>query len=171
MTNKTHISRRGLVAAALGIGIAPGFAPGFAPAFAQGKNAGKPAIEVWKDPSCGCCQDWVQHLQDNGFAVKVNESGNSAARSRLGVDRKFGSCHTGLVGGYAIEGHVPAQDIKRLLKEKPAAIGLAVPGMPVGSPGMDGPAYENRKDAFDVLLLTQSGGAKVFQHYAGNTKT
>ncbi|MBS0342492.1 MAG: hypothetical protein JSS56_18400 [Proteobacteria bacterium] len=75
-----------------------------------------------------------------------------------------------LVGGYAIEGHVPAQDIQRLLKEKPAAIGLAVPGMPVGSPGMDGPAYDNRKAPFDVLLLTPDGGSKLFQRYPGNAK-
>ncbi|MBS0455111.1 MAG: DUF411 domain-containing protein [Proteobacteria bacterium] len=143
---------------------------GLAPAFAQRQNAQAASIEVWKDPSCGCCKDWVKHLEDNGFTVKVNEAGNNAARSRLGVDRKFGSCHTGLVGGYAIEGHVPAQDIQRLLKEKPSAIGLAVPGMPVGSPGMDGPAYDNRKDPFEVLLLTRDGGSKVFQRYAGNTK-
>ena len=164
MTNSTSISRRAVVAAALGLGLAPAFAQG-------NKSAGSAgSIEVWKDPNCGCCNDWVRHLQNNGFAVKVNESGNTAARNRLGVDPKFGSCHTGLVSGYAIEGHVPAQDIKRLLKEKPTAIGLAVPGMPVGSPGMDGPAYDDRKDPFDVLLLTQDGGSKVFQRYPGNAK-
>lgn len=144
-------------------------AAGLAPAFAQGTGATnkKTPIEVWKDPNCGCCKDWVSHLESNGFAVKVNETGNNAARSRLGIDRKFGSCHTAQVGGYAIEGHVPASDIQRLLKEKPVAVGLAVPGMPVGSPGMDGPVYGDRKDAFDVLLLTRDGGAKVFQRYAG----
>ena len=162
MPNKTPIPRRTLVASARGLGLAA--------VLAQGKDKAAASIEVWKDPNCGCCQDWVKHLEDNGFAVKVHETGNNAARSRLGVDRKFGSCHTGLVGGYAIEGHVPAQDIRRLLKEKPTAIGLAVPGMPVGSPGMDGPVYENRKDPFDVLLLTQGGGSRVFQRYPGNTK-
>ena len=162
MTDKTSISRRTLLAAAFSLGLAP--------AFAQGKAGQAAGIEVWKDPSCGCCKDWVKHLEDNGFTVKVNETGNNAARSRLGIDRKYGSCHTALVGGYAIEGHVPAQDIRRLLKEKPTAIGLAVPGMPVGSPGMDGPVYDNRKDPFDVLLLTRDGGSKVFQRYAGNTK-
>ena len=164
MPNKKTISRRTLVAAALGLGLAPAFAQG------KGSPAGSHSIEVWKDPSCGCCKDWVKHLEDNGFTVKVNDVGNNAARARLGIDRKFGSCHTAQVGGYAIEGHVPAQDIKRLLKDKPTAIGLAVPGMPVGSPGMDGPVYNNRKDPFDVLLLTQDGGSKVFQRYAGNTK-
>ena len=156
--NRPPITRRTMLAAALGLTLAP--------AFAQGA-AGRTPVEVWKDPSCGCCQDWVAHLEASGFGVKVHETGNNAARSRLGIDRRFGSCHTAQVGGYAIEGHVPAQEIRRLLKERPAAIGLAVPGMPVGSPGMDGPVYGGRKDAFDVLLLTRDGGSKVFQHYAG----
>jgi len=162
MTNHSPISRRTLVAAALGLGLTP--------AFAQGRNPSATNIEVWKDPNCGCCNDWVKHLQNQGFNVKVNETGNDAARSRLGVNSKFGSCHTGLVDGYAIEGHVPAREIKRLLKERPTAIGLAVPGMPVGSPGMDGPAYDNRRDPFDVLLLTRDGGSKVFQRYEGHAK-
>ena len=106
----------------------------------------------------------------NGFKVKVNETGNNAARARLGVDKKYGSCHTGLVGGYALEGHVPASEIKRVLRDKPAAIGLAVPGMPVGVPGMDGAVYGGRKDAFDVLLLAKDGSTKVYQHYEGNKR-
>lgn len=127
--------------------------------------APKMLVEVWKDPSCGCCGDWVQHLQANGLAVKVNEVGNTAMRKRLGIDLKYGSCHTALVGGYAIEGHVPAREILRLLKERPPALGLAVPGMPVGSPGMDGEAYGGRKDPYDVLLLGRDGGARVYQAY------
>jgi hypothetical protein len=127
-------------------------------------------VEVWKDPACGCCKDWVTHLESAGFKVKVSDTGNNAARSRLGIDQKHGSCHTALVGGYAIEGHVPAREIKRLLAERPAAIGLAVPGMPVGSPGMDGAAYGSRKDTFDVLLLAKDGSTKVYQHYEGVTK-
>lgn len=149
-------TRRTLLAAVLAMGLAP--------AFAQG-SAARTAMEVWKDPNCGCCQDWITHLEGSGFAVQVHEAGNDVARQRLGVERRFGSCHTGLVGGYAIEGHVPAPEIRRLLKERPNAIGLAVPGMPMGSPGMDGPAYGGRKDAFDVLLLTRGGGSQVYRHY------
>ena len=78
----------------------------------------KVLVEVWKDPSCGCCQDWVKHLQDHGFAVKVNQNGNDAMRAKLGMPEKLASCHTALVGGYAIEGHVPAADIRRLLKDR-----------------------------------------------------
>ena len=121
--------------------------------------------EVWKDPSCGCCKDWVSHLEANGFAVKVNETGNSAMRQRLGIPQKLGSCHTALVGGYAIEGHVPAADIRRLLQDKPQAVGLTVPGMPVGSPGMDGAIYGNRRDPYDVLLVLKSGDTRVFSSY------
>jgi hypothetical protein len=122
-----------------------------------------PLVEVWKDPNCGCCKDWVAHLEANGFRVRVQDSGNAAMRARLGVGPKYGSCHTARVAGYAIEGHVPAADIKRLLRERPQAIGLAVPGMPVGSPGMDAPIYGGRRDPYDVLLLARDGGASVFQ--------
>ena len=125
----------------------------------------QPLVEIWKDPNCGCCGDWVAHLQASGFRTKVNDMGNTAARKRLGVPEKLGSCHTGLVGGYAIEGHVPAREIWRLLKEKPPALGLSVPGMPVGSPGMDGEVYGNRRDPFDVLLIARDGSTRVFQSY------
>jgi hypothetical protein len=129
------------------------------------QQAGKTLVEVWKDTNCGCCKDWVTHLESNGFAVKVNDSGNTAMRAKLGVPAKLGSCHTALVGGYAIEGHVPAKDIRRLLKDKPQAVGLAVPGMPVGSPGMDGKIYGDRRDPYDVLLVLKNGDAKVFASY------
>jgi len=125
----------------------------------------KVLVEVWKDPNCGCCKDWVKHLQAHGFAVKVNDTGNEAMRAKLGMPAKLGSCHTALVGGYAVEGHVPAKDVQRLLKEKPQAIGLTVPGMPVGSPGMDGGLYGNRKDPYDVLLVLKSGDTRVFSSY------
>ena len=124
-------------------------------------------VEVWKDPNCGCCHLWVEHLQASGFKVAVRDVGNTAARKRLGMPEKLGSCHTATVGGYVIEGHVPAADIRRLLKDRPIALGLAVPGMPIGSPGMDGTEYKGRKDAFDVLLVQKDGSTKSFQRYAG----
>ena len=129
----------------------------------------KTPVEVWKDPDCGCCKDWVAHLEANGFEVRVHDSGNTAARTRLGIPQKLGSCHTAEVSvkgtRYALEGHVPARDIRRLLKERPQAIGLAVPGMPVGSPGMDAAIYGGRKDPYDVLLVLQGGSSRVYQSY------
>ena len=126
-----------------------------------------PLVEVWKDPDCGCCKDWVKHLQANGFRVKTYDEGNTDARKRLGLPDKLGSCHTAKVGGYVVEGHVPARDIQRLLREKPQALGLTVPGMPVGSPGMDGPEYGGRKDRYDVLLVAANGSTRVYQRYNG----
>ena len=122
-------------------------------------------VEVWKDPDCGCCKDWIQHLESNGFQVKVHDSGNLEARRRLGVPRALGSCHTAQVGSYAVEGHVPAREIQRLLKERPKAIGLVVPGMPVGSPGLNGSIYGNKKDPYDVLLIQADGSSRVYQSY------
>jgi hypothetical protein len=128
--------------------------------------AAAPLVEVWKSPTCGCCVDWIKYLQAKGFQVKVNDVGfTPAVRAKLGIDDRYGSCHTALVGGYAIEGHVPVREIRRLLHERPKAIGLAVPGMPIGSPGMDGPEYNGRLDAYDVLLLDKNGTASVYAHY------
>ncbi|WP_027016057.1 DUF411 domain-containing protein [Comamonas composti] len=129
-------------------------------------------MELWKDPSCGCCQDWVDYMEKNGFAVTVHDQGNSAVRARLGIPPRLGSCHTALVGGYAVEGHVPAADVHRLLAQKPQAIGIAAPGMPIGSPGMDGPEYQGRKNAYDVLLITRNlmnsdVSTRVFTSYRG----
>jgi hypothetical protein len=147
------LPRRSLLACALTLALPTAWA------------ANQPSIEVWKDPDCGCCKDWVTHLEKSGFKVKVNQSGNEVVRDRLGMPKQLGSCHTALVAGYAIEGHVPASDIKRLLREKPAAIGLSVPGMPVGSPGMDGAVYGGRKDPFYVLLVSKNGSSRVYQAY------
>ena len=100
-----------------------------------------PVITVVKDPGCGCCNLWVAHLKKAGFTATVTESSAIAAlKDSKGVPKGARSCHTGTVGGYVIEGHVPADDIKRLLKERPAVAGLAVPGMPSGSPGMEVPS-------------------------------
>jgi hypothetical protein len=124
-----------------------------------------PVLQVWKDPNCGCCNDWITYLQRDGFQVQVFETGNTAVRQRLGLPVKYGSCHTALIGGYVVEGHVNAREIRRLLAEKPAAIGITVPGMPVGSPGMDGPEYGGRKDPYDVLLVLRDGSSRVYQSY------
>ncbi len=130
-----------------------------------GAQAQAPLVEVWKSPTCGCCKDWIAHMREHGFRVTVHDTGNTEARARLGIPIELGSCHTARVDGYAIEGHVPAEDVLRLLKEKPKAIGLAVPGMPIGSPGMDGPAYGGRKDPYDVLLVRR-GGVSVYRRAA-----
>lgn len=123
------------------------------------------AIEVWKSPTCGCCNDWITHLEANGFSVTSYDEGSTEAMKRLGMPFKYGSCHTAEVEGYAIEGHVPAREIHRLLEEQPEAIGLSVPAMPRGSPGMDGPQYGGVKDPYDVLLIGHDGEATVFQSY------
>ena len=152
---KTNITRRGMLAILASV----------PPLGSLAQQQPKVLIEVWKAPECGCCEDWVKHLQANGFAVKLTSGGNDAMRAKMGMPDKLASCHTGLVGGYAVEGHVPAREIRRLLQEKPQAVGLTVPGMPVGSPGMDDPAYGGRRDPFRVLLVPKSGEPRVFASY------
>ena len=128
--------------------------------------APKLVIDVWTGPSCSCCRDWVKHLWANGLRTQVHDGGNSDARERLGMPLRYGACHTAAIGGYAIEGHVPAREILRLLKERPAAVGLSVPAMPRGSPGMDGPEYGQQRDPYDVLLVLRDGSARVYQSYS-----
>lgn len=163
MANITeHLHRRTLLQAGLAAAL------GTLPLLASSNTGTQPVIKVWKTPTCGCCHDWIRHLQTNGYEVRthdVNDAVKRDHRQRLGLADRFGSCHTALVGGYLLEGHVPARDIQRLLKEKPRALGLAVPGMPVGSPGMDGPEYSGRKDPYDVLLVQRGGSASVYQSY------
>jgi hypothetical protein len=134
-------------------------------ALAATEARGPTRVEMWKEASCGCCGDWAKHLEANGFTISTHTNGNTATRARLGIPLEYGSCHTALVEGYAIEGHVPAADIRRLLRERPAAVGLAVPGMPIGSPGMDGPEYGGRKDPYDVLLVMRDGRARRYRSY------
>ena len=118
-----------------------------------------PKVEVFKSASCGCCGAWVEHLRQNGFQVIAHDVGDvPAERRKLGMPDRLGSCHSAKVGGYVIEGHVPAADIRRLLKEKPKALGLAVPSMPPGSPGMEGP----RAIPYDTLLVARDGTTRVF---------
>ena len=120
-------------------------------------------MQVFKNPTCGCCTAWVQHLEKAGFTVQVSELNDTGAvRQRLGMPAQYGGCHTATVAGYVIEGHVPAAEIRQLLSTRPAALGLAVPGMPVGSPGMEmGP----RADPYAVLLISRQGAASVFARY------
>ena len=106
-------------------------------------------MDVWKDPSCGCCKDWIAAMEKAGFFVRVSDTRSKGVRAQMGLPAKLGSCHTARVAGYVVEGHVPASDIKRLLREKPDALGLTVPGMKVGSPGMDGPTYKGRKESYE----------------------
>jgi hypothetical protein len=122
-------------------------------------------IDVYKTPACGCCGQWIEHLKQNGFAVTVHEVGDTTPmRRKAGFPDRMASCHTAFVEGYAVEGHVPAADIGRLLKERPKAIGLAVPGMPRGSPGMEAA----RADPYDVLLVRANGAVEVYRSYAGS---
>ncbi len=116
-------------------------------------------IELYKSPYCGCCGKWAEHMSKAGFSVKTHETDNVPdTRKKLGMPEKLGSCHTAKIGNYLLEGHVPADDIKRLLKEKPKALGLAVPGMPTGSPGMDVP----NSPPYDTLLVHKDGTTRVF---------
>ncbi|MBL8470813.1 MAG: DUF411 domain-containing protein [Rhodocyclaceae bacterium] len=116
-------------------------------------------VDIYKSPYCGCCGKWADHLRSAGFEVRTHEVTDvPAARKNLGMPDRFGSCHTAKVAGYVIEGHVPAADIRRLLTEKPRALGLAVPSMPPGSPGMESP----QPVSYDTLLVKPDGNASVF---------
>jgi hypothetical protein len=123
-----------------------------------------PVVEVYKSPTCGCCANWVEHLKKAGFTVHAtNVDDMTKLKASHNVPRAVQSCHTALVDGYVIEGHVPASDVQRLLKERPAVAGIAVPGMPIGSPGME---VEGRKpDAYDVVTFDKQGQTKVFSSH------
>jgi hypothetical protein len=116
-------------------------------------------VEVFKSPYCGCCEKWVEHMRKAGFDVVTKDVNDVPATRKLtGMPERFGSCHTAKVGGYVVEGHVPAADVQRLLKENPKAVGLAAPGMPQGSPGME----TNHPQPYDTLLVQADGSHKVF---------
>ena len=139
-----------------GLGLLAGLAVATA---AVGLHAAEAAITIYKSPTCGCCTQWADHLQKNGFAVKTVDSLDlSRVKAMSGVKPELASCHTAFVDGYVIEGHVPADDIKRLLSEHPEARGLTVPGMPAGSPGMDTRTPEH----YQVLLIDKAGNTSVF---------
>jgi len=127
--------------------------------------AASPVINVYKTATCGCCSAWIDHLKSSGFKVVAHDVADPGTiRAKFGISEQYGSCHTGVIGGYAIEGHVPASSIRKLLKEKPKASGIAVPGMPMGSPGMEGA----RKDAYNVLLVAKDGTSKPYTKHAGD---
>jgi len=120
------------------------------------------SLEVYKSPTCGCCIKWVEHMRENGFDVKVHETQNlQPIKEKAGLRAGLGSCHTAFIDGYTIEGHVPAKEVKRLLEERPEAVGLTVPAMPIGSPGME---MGDRHDPYQVLLFDDKG-TKVYAQY------
>ncbi|HET8800310.1 MAG TPA: DUF411 domain-containing protein [Marinobacter sp.] len=121
------------------------------------------SIHVYKSPTCGCCTDWVKHLEENGFEVEVTETNNlNPIKADAGLTPALASCHTAFIGDYVIEGHVPASDIQRLIADAPKATGLSVPGMPMGSPGME---IGDRKDHYKVILFNDAGQTRVFAEY------
>jgi hypothetical protein len=131
------------------------------PGASRDASAPGEVITVYKTESCGCCKLWVKHLEDSGFRTRVHNMDDlGAVKERVGVPYAMGSCHTAEVGGYFVEGHVPAGDIRRLLSEKPKAKGLTVPGMPLGSPGMEVPSGE--KQPYEVFLVASDGSTSVF---------
>ena len=130
---------------------------------ASAVEADLPLVTVYKTATCGCCSKWADHIEAAGFPVKtVDVTDLGAVKAEHGIPAAYGSCHTAVVDGYAVEGHVPAEDVKRLLAERPEAAGLAVPGMPIGSPGMETPG--RRADRYEVLLV-KDGDATVFARH------
>lgn len=129
-------------------------------------TAARDTLVVYKSPTCGCCRLWEDHMRGEGFAVVSRDVADlQAVKDSLGVASDVSACHTGVVGGYVVEGHVPATEVRRLLRERPDARGLAVPGMPIGSPGME---QGERRDPYDVLLLAADGPPTVFAHIPGH---
>lgn len=158
MGNNHMISRRAVLA---GVGALPLLLW----AAARGHAGTLPLVTVTKDPSCGCCGGWVDHVRAGGFPVRVVESGDvDSLKQRLGVPPELMSCHTAEVDGYVVEGHVPAAALRRLLAERPAATGLAVPGMPAGSPGMDFPGVT--PEHYEVVLFGPAG-QRTFSRFLG----
>jgi hypothetical protein len=147
-----NISRRAVLMGSLT--LAAGLIP-------RAVAAAKPTVTVYKSPTCGCCKLWVTHLKDNGFPVKAEDLENLAPiKKQHGVPEALASCHTALVEGYVVEGHVPADLIDRLLRERPQVAGIAVPGMPIGSPGMEVPARPAER--YQVLTFDRAGRTSIF---------
>jgi hypothetical protein len=137
---------------------------GAAAAMGQRPASAPVTVEVYKSPTCGCCSKWVDHMRAASFTVRATDTDQvDAIKNKHGVPTALRSCHTALVAGYVLEGHVPAADVQRLLKERPAIAGLAVGGMPVGSPGMEDPV--RRADPYDVIAFDKTGATSVFSRY------
>lgn len=129
----------------------------------MGSAAQSPVIEVYKSATCGCCRVWVSHLEEHGFTVRATDVADmGTVKARAGVPPVLGSCHTGIVEGYVVEGHVPAADVQRMLAERPDIAGIAVPGMPIGSPGMEGP----NPQPYDVIAFEKDGSFSRYSSYA-----
>jgi hypothetical protein len=153
MTKRTRFAALAAAFIALSLTTAAARIPGVS------TGTKKPTITVYKDPACGCCKNWIAYLQKHGYTVDAKDSPNmSEIKHSLGVPDGLTACHTAVVNGYLIEGHVPAEDIDRLLSQKPTVAGIGVPGMPMGSPGMDGGV----KQHYQVLSFDRKGKTKVF---------
>ena len=127
-----------------------------------------PLLTVYKTPTCGCCAAWAEYMEREGFRVETRDVTTLAdVKDSLGVPSDLSSCHTGTVEGYVVEGHVPAEQVRRMLAERPDARGLAVPGMPIGSPGME---QGDLRQPYDVLVIDEGGEAAVYEHIEGNTR-
>ena len=149
------LSRRGLLVVGAGVLAVAACAPG------AGSSS---ELAVYKTPTCACCTAWVEHMRAAGFKARVNELPSlGSIRSTRGVPDALASCHTALIGGYVLEGHVPAEDVRKLLAERPEAVGLAVPAMPLGSPGMETP--DGQREAYETLLILKDGGTRVFARH------
>lgn len=149
------LSRRSLLAAGVGASAVAACAPG------------RPSTElaVYKTPVCACCTAWIDHMRQAGFRAEVTDLPNlRSLRTSHGISDDLASCHTALIAGYVLEGHVPAEDVRRLLAERPEAVGLAVPAMPLGSPGME--TADGRLEAFETLLVLKRGETRVFARHA-----
>lgn len=167
MSDLDSTSRRGFLASlgaialgAAGVALPLVAQPPRGAAKGAAAKAAPKAITVYKDPNCGCCKLWVDHMTAAGFVATVHDTADMASvKASMGVPKGLESCHTARVGSYTVEGHVPADVIERLLREKPAGRGLAVPGMPAGSPGME---MGGRKDKYDIMLFDKSGKSRVY---------
>jgi hypothetical protein len=132
-------------------------------ALVLGSAANAAALTIYKSASCGCCAKWVEHVEKHGFTVTVvNVDDVMAVKAKAGIPNKLASCHTSKVGGYVVEGHVPAADIKKLLAQKPKAKGIAVPGMPMGAPGME---HGDHRQPYQTLLIKADGSTAVFAQH------